>query len=246
MDSSKYAIFEIIYKDKVCPVVIDNKYYNKIMLISNDWKIINGQVGTKIIDNKESYDIYLHGLILNLKNKKVIKKPIIHINKICLDNRESNLMYDFCDKDIQKNIKKKKRNVVLPSTTIDADKLPTYVWYAKGNDKRGDKFIIKIGDYIYNTTSSKKVSLDYKLEEAKKYLRTLKEKNPKLFYEYSMNGDYTDLGIKLLNEYDSIITKAGYKLNFKLSESTDSLLKENLNNLTYFEKKLLQYLDFKL
>jgi hypothetical protein len=241
MDFSRYSIFEIVYKDKICPVVVDSKYYNKIMSISNNWKIINGQVATKIINNEESYDIYLHELIMNLKNKKIIKKAIIHINKICLDNRENNLMYDICNKDIQKNIKKKKRNVILPSTTIDADKLPTYVWYSKGDDKHGDKFIVKIGDLVYNTTSSKKVSLDYKLEEAKKYLRKLKEENPKLFCEYSMNGDYTDLGIKLSNEFNTIITKAGYKLNFKISESTDSLLKENLTHLTYFEKKLLKY-----
>ena len=51
----------------------------------------------------------------------------------------------------------------------------------KPNGSHGDRFMVEIGDVKWKTTSSKKLSLKYKLEEAKLFLRQLKRESPELF-----------------------------------------------------------------
>ena len=50
---------------------------------------------------------------MKLENKELSeKKSILHINKLNIDNRIENLMYDTKNKDIKKNINAKSRNYV--------------------------------------------------------------------------------------------------------------------------------------
>ena len=86
------------------------------------------------------------------------------------------------------NYKKKKRTVKLPEgCNIEPNELPTYIWYLKENGSHGSRFSVEVGNIKWKTTSSKKVSLRYKLEEAKKFLRELKKTNSDLFNKSSFN-----------------------------------------------------------
>ena len=132
-------------------------------------------------------------------------------------------------------LKKKKRTVKLPNDCdINPNDIPTYVWYLKENGNHGDRFVVEIRDKIkWKTTSSKKVSLKYKLEQAKKFLRDLKKKDPSIFKNYCMNGEFTNEGKQLLNEFYDIIKLAGYKVNNKinLNNITNKYITPNLSNL---------------
>ena len=216
----KYAVICITHKDKKYPVVIDELDIDIIQRLELEWNYNKHGFAVCSIPYKNgTKDIYMHMVIMILKLQKHKKnsqeasdKHIIHINNIGLDNRRKNLLYDKQNKDINKNIIKKKRTItLLDSSNIDPDNIPTYVWYMKPNKSHGERFMVSVGSYKWKTTSSKKFSLVYKLEEAKLYLRELKKKQPELFSKYSMNGDYTKLGKELSESYYDIVHLAGYK-----------------------------------
>jgi hypothetical protein len=211
------VVFGLAYKNYVLPVVIDKRDFDIIQAFKKNWKInSNGFVYcTHKYPNDVFRDIYLHEVVMGLKNKDdgVVNKKngILHINRIGLDNRRLNLMYDCKGKELNKNLKKKARSTILPKNCgIDVNEIPTYIWYAKGSDERGDRFVVSIGDVHWVTTSSKKISLKEKLEQAKTYLKNLLYDRSDLLDEYSMNGDYTSGGIDMLESYYDIIFVAGY------------------------------------
>ena len=176
--------------------------------------------------------MYLNGNTLN--------KPILHINKIGIDNRISNLSYDTHDKHIQKNLKKKSRTISLPKKCgIIPENLPSYVWYVKEDSSHADRFMVDVGDVNWKSTGSKKVSLKYKLEETKKYMRHLKNARPDLFNEYSMNGDLNKNGVGLLDDFLNISKDAGYYLNDISNANTEKYLKEDTVGLSNEEINLL-------
>lgn len=238
--NKNYAVLKI-NNNNTHPVVLDWDDFQKIRQINKNWKIDpNGFVSCIHTYNDKPKEVFLHGVIMALKlreeNKTKLKKPIIHINKIISDNRKINLIYD--EKNIHKNTKKKIRTVELPEDCgINKDEIPTYVWYMKNDKNHGDRFVINIGDITWKTTSSKKYSLRYKLEEAKLFLRELKEKNPELFEENSMNGDLNSTGKELEKEYYKIISRAGFENKNIKSDNTQKLLKIKLKNKE--EKKTL-------
>ena len=114
----------------------------------------------------------------------------------------------------------------------------------KPDISHGERFLVEVGDVSWKTTSSRNLSLKYKLEEAKKYLRNLKQKRPDLFEEYSMNGDLNKYGLEQLTSFFEISQNAGYtnlkKIN--LSDNTDVYLKENTKGLSDYEIDLLHNL----
>ncbi len=120
------------------------------------------------------------------------------------------------------------------------------MWYLKPNGTHDERFIIEIGDVKWKTTSSSKLSLRYKLEEGKKYLRELKEAKPEIFDENSMNGEFNSEGKKLLKSFFSISKEAGFKNLRKVTTDnlTDSYLKENLKGLSPFEREILKSSSF--
>jgi len=214
--NKRVTVIKVKYKNADVPVLIDTVDLAKIRGLDKAWRINKlGFVSCEHVHQGESKDVYLHELIMTLKmqdsKKKILNKPIIHLNRIGLDNRRANLMYDTVDKDKHKNTKKKERTITLPKNSkINPSEIPTYVWYMKPDSSHGDRFMVDVDDVQWKTTSSKKVSLRYKLEEAKAYLRELKMVRPELFTERSMNGDYTAEGKKLLNSYYDIVHKVGY------------------------------------
>lgn len=241
-----YGVIKISYKDTELPLVIDWDDVRIIDNLNKRWRYSkNGFVSCNHVMKNKNKEVFIHELIMALKKRDLKEKresyPIIHINRIGLDNRRDNLIYDKTGKEINKNVKKKKRTITLPvDSGISVDDIPTYVWYMKPNGSHGDRFMVDIGDIKWKTTSSKKLSLGYKLEEAKKYLRELKDIRPDLFQEYSMNGDFNKDGKNLVDSYYDIIYRAGYDHMNRYSHknNTNLLLKSSLKSRK--ERKLLK------
>ncbi len=218
--NKKYAIIRIGYKGIDLPIIIDFKDLSTFKRMNRNlktkWKYNkNGSVACCHTYKGATKNIYFHEIVMALmcqeNNMKPLDRPIIHINNIGLDNRRDNLVYDTTNKYTNKNVHKKSRTITLPpSCGINPDDIPTYVWYMKPNKSHGERFMISVGETKWKTTSSKKCTLKYKLEEAKTFLRNLKKEKPGLFCEYSMNGDYTKTGKKFIDSYYDIIYQVGY------------------------------------
>lgn len=226
----KYSVIPIIYNGIKVPVVLDYIDYEKILEYKKQWYITKHNMVACIHNKKE---IYMHDIVIRLSGKQ----GATHINKIGFDNRRCNLGIT------NKNIRKKKRIIEIPG--IDSNILPTFVWYLKPDNTHGERFFVNINNFKYKTPSSVKLSLRYKLEVAKKYIRKIKEKNPALFQLYSMNGDFNKEGQDLVDEFYDIINLAGYKATkIDINNNTDRFLKEDLTGLTDEEIYLLEKIDF--
>jgi hypothetical protein len=245
VNDKMYSVYKIKYKNIDFPIIIDKDFGKHIEKLNKSWHI-NDQ-GYVVTNHKLHYkgkeqisEIGLHELIMKLNGNEK-RKPILHVNKLTIDNRVENLMYDDINKKIKKNIKKKDRIVELPkSSGIDTEKIPTYVWYAKPDKTHGDRFVIEMGNVTWKSTASKKVSLKYKFEEVKKYLRYLQNTHPDVFTEHSMNGDLNEDGTKLLNSFYEIARSAGFSNLYEISNNnTTEYLEEDLNGLSDYEENLL-------
>lgn len=237
-NNKPYAVFPVKYGEYKLPVLINAEDFKTISRLGKRWRC--NKIGVYCIHthNGISKEVYLHEIIMRLKQEdnghKILTCPIIHINRMGLDNRRDNLIYDTQDKTICKNQKKKKRTLELPeSSGINPDDIPTYVWYMKANGSHGDRFMVAIGDISWKTTSSKHMSTKYKLEEAKLFLRNLKEERPDLFEDYSMNGDFTKEGKELLESYYDMVHKGGYVHVKKYipGNKTNEFIKANSKNV---------------
>jgi len=246
-ENKKYAVLKITYQEFNLPVILDYDDFKTISKMDKNWRCsTNGFVScSHTIDNIRK-DVYLHELIMLLKIKdgelKKQNKSIIHINRVGLDNRRDNLMYDTINNDTNKNLKKKKRTIELPEGSgIDPDTIPTYIWYMKPDYSHGERFNINIGDVTWKTSSAKDLSLKYKLEEAKMFVRHIMRTRNDLAEEYSMNGDYTKDGKELLHTYYDIVHSAGYTniKRFIPEHNTMDLLEPDYNNLTNYERQIL-------
>ncbi len=188
-NDSTYAVCTLSYNSKPVPIILDWDVFKEIKSLNKNWHV--NEKGYVITTHKNQdggqREILLHDVVIKLSDGELKPKPILHINRLGIDNRRSNLDYDTNDKDITKNIKKKARTVILPDDCgIEPDDIPSYVWYLKEDSTHGDRFVIDIGDVKWKSTASKKMSLKYKLEETKKYMRHLKKTRSDLFDDYSM------------------------------------------------------------
>jgi hypothetical protein len=251
-NNKEYCIFTLKYKNKSVPVLLDWKDYNIVKNLNKKWYINeNGSVVCQHKINNKCYDLYLHEIVMSLKTKddglQKKTRSILHINRLGIDNRRENLQYDSIDKETNKNLKKKSRIITLPKETgISVDELPTFVWYLKPDKSHGERFFINIGETNWKTSSSSKLSLRYKLEEAKKFLRDLKTFRPEIFEEYSMNGELTKDGKLLLTSFYNITKKSGFTQlkNILFTDITDKYLKPKYNSLSSEEKLMLKNKSF--
>lgn len=107
---------------------------------------------------------------------------IDHINRIGFDNRKENLRH-VSQSEQNINQKQKKRKVVLPDGCgLSPEDIPRHIWYVKANGGHGDRFAIefKTEGITWKTTSSKGVSIQAKLEEAKQKLVSFYQTYPYL------------------------------------------------------------------
>lgn len=244
---NQYTLVKINHSNTTIPILLDRSIYKKIRSLNKKWYINDkNHIYCLHQKNETTYPVYLHDIVIKLSDNTEFKYnvPVLHINNIHFDNRLENLQYDIKNKDYSKNMKKKKRTIDLEEHGIDVNKLPTYLWYLKPDTTHGARFVIDIpGQVNWRSTASRHVSLKYKLEEAKKYLRYLKETRPELFKYYSMNGDMTERGKQLFKEYKMTIAKAGYTIDEPKINNTDLFINEDTNGLNGFENYLLNRFD---
>lgn len=248
INDENYVVIPFKFKGNKYPVILDYMIYKVIKKMDRSWYVNDkGFIYTISKDGETSTDVYLHDVVKQIQSKinknEVEDKPIIHVNRITFDNRTENLEYDTHDKINSKNLKKKKRTAKLPkSSGIKSSELPTYLWYIRNSGSHGDRFFISVDDISWKSTSSQRVSLRYKLEESKKYLRNLQLSRPDIFTNYSMNGDFNEAGNTLLREYFIIAKGGGFNdlRMFSMDKNTEKMLEENHKGLTEFEINLLE------
>jgi hypothetical protein len=123
-------------------------------------------IGCHITINNSIKMLYLHNFVMNrfIFPGKGAKESIDHINRDGLDNRKENLRLVT---QTQQNINQKARarTATFPEGITE---LPKHVWYIKANGLHGDRFGIdlKSEKFKWKTTSSKKVSIHDKLNQA--------------------------------------------------------------------------------
>lgn len=180
IDDIEYVTGTIFHSGNPLKFIIDKEDEEKVK--SRHWYAITGgkYVGVHITINNSKKILYLHNFIMNRFDfpGKGAKESVDHINRNGLDNRKCNLR--IISQTIQNtNRKKRERWAQLPEGITD---LPKHIWYVKANGLHGDRFCIefKTEKLSWKTTSSKKVSLQEKLEQAKKKLEELYNQYPYL------------------------------------------------------------------
>jgi hypothetical protein len=240
-------VINMPYKGNNLPVIVDKNIFD---FIGKDYDFYINEllaVYSRIKTNDGYIDIPLHEIVMKYNDKNKIEQNnphIIHKNRINLDNRYENLMYDTSDKVITKNLEKKERIINLKGGGIDANKLPSFVWYLKPDSSHGERFMVKLDRINWKSPSSKELSLRYKLEATKKFLRNKIKENPLLLKKFSLNGDLNDVGLRLRKSYYDLIhqVKNGKYKKYQMKENNSTLhiLKKDLKGLTAYEKMLLQ------
>lgn len=247
----KYTICLLKHDKNHIPILLNHNIYKIIVSLNYDF-LINEK--NHVYTYNGDGIIYLHELVMKYSGRKGMDRAIIHINNIHFDNRIENLQYDITDKHYKKNTRKKTRIIDLSDYGIDSDLLPTYIFYVKSDATHGDRFQIEIKTekILWRSSSSKKLSLRYKLEESKKYLRYLRKKKGYLFDNYSMNGDLNKIGQRLLREYIKMIKAIDYTIDSEIIDSallginTEIYLEPELDDLTNFELYILESFDPKI
>lgn len=213
---SSYYIIPICYNKIRVPILLDIIDAEFILNLNKEWKCTED--GDIYCECKQKI-VKMHDIIMSKKNnennKLNEKLKIIHLNKIGLDNRRENLEY--------KREKKKRTLEICENGKKLLLDLPDNICYMKPDSTHGERFMVEINGKIWKTTSSKKVSLKYKLEEAKKYLLE--------------NDLLKKKAIQLLNSFYDIIYLFGYDDIEKLPYDYVKLSKEEKLLLNNFEIK---------
>jgi len=248
-DDKLYMVCGIKYKKHILPMILNYDDYRKINKLDKKWSCNSDcMVSCTTMVGDHPKEIFMHDIIMFIHDRAGFgKNPIIHLDKLGIDNRYDNLLYDTKYKDQNKNLKKKKRTVIFPKESgIDPNELPTYVWYVKKDLTHGDRFVVNIGGLSWKTRSSPILTLRYKLEEAKRFLRNLRRIHPELFEEYCMNGEFTKNGKDLLHSFYEIVRLAGYTEipELTVDGETNDYLKEKLDELCTAEIELLKSQHF--
>lgn len=239
-DNREYGIIRI----NNIPIVLDWEDFRVIYCLDKQWQINdNNDVVTYYEEQNMNSVIYLHDIVMTLKSNFMNvshddqnkHKNVMHINKLNNDNRRCNLTYkDNTQNNTQNNIQGIKN--LPPELVISDDEsfyLSKYVSYIKPYGTHCDRFVVNIGNSIWKTTSSCKVSLRYKFEEAKKYLREVRSYHPELFEDYLL----TDSFHKICNMKTIDINKLCKELDQKIDDLSSIEKKLLKNNKLYGVKR---------
>jgi hypothetical protein len=170
-DGKSYIVCTVYRNNEPIKFVFDKDDEEKVK--SKFWHCTS--VGYIASSGKEK-SLLLHRFILNKLDfpGRGSNETVDHLNRNPLDNRKENLRIVTSQTEQNLNQKKKPRNnVQLPENCgINSEDIPKHIWYIKPNGSHGDRFAIefKTENIIWKTTSSKKVSLFEKLNEAKQKL----------------------------------------------------------------------------
>lgn len=249
-NNNKYIVCKIMRNKYEKLFVVD--YDDRHNVINQKWYMTSANyIGKFIRINGDKHTLLLHNYVMGKYTFNGIGQDSIydHINRIPFDNRKANLRF-FSTSNNMSNVPRKKRKVTLPiNCKIDCNELPVCVWYRKalpqGKGHRSDSFCVEINDENKNirwfSTAMSQLSLRFKLEQTKKYLRLLKATKPEIFKNHNIEYEYSAEGLKLAKEYNEIIKLSKYNcVNANLIKINEkNYLEENLTGLTEQEIELL-------
>jgi hypothetical protein len=176
-NNNTYYIGTINSSKGIIQFIIDSEDYEKVM--ARSWHISSvGYIVSYYPTENGIKQLLLHNFVLNRITfpGKGAAESVDHINRNPLDNRKENLRI-VSQTEQNLNQKKKPRNVVqLPENCgIEPNEIPKHIWYIKPNGGHGDRFAIefKTENLVWKSSSSKKISLTEKLNQAKEKLDEL-------------------------------------------------------------------------
>jgi hypothetical protein len=168
----------------VIQFVIDDEDSEKV--INRSWHISSvGYVVSYYPTESGIKQLLLHNFILNrmIFPGRGATESVDHINRNPLDNRKENLRIISQTEQNLNQKKKPRNNIQLPENSgLVPDDIPKHIWYIKPNGMHGDRFGIdlKTENIAWKTSSSKKLSLKEKLNQAKEKLQELYTQFPYL------------------------------------------------------------------
>jgi len=168
----KGMLVEFVFDTTDLPAVGEHKWH----LASGTY--IATSVKVDISGAPVKRELYLHSFLM----KPGPQQTVQHISKNGLDNRRENLRL-VSNSDAVAGHAKKKRNVELPPLCgIKPEDIPKHIWYVQANGYHRDRFAIefKTEGILWKSTSSKLVSLQEKLGQAKAKLEDLYKLYPHL------------------------------------------------------------------
>ncbi len=226
-----YIVCEYNNEHKKQYFIIDEEDLDKIKNIS--WTIIGKKIGNSKYFGK---NVYLHNFIMDCETNNYE-----HINQNYYDNRKCNLKY-VTDEEKIYNRKRRIRYELPEDSGIDVNELPMNVWFNSDENR----FMVKIyheKDVYWHSSSSKKHSLRFKLEQTKDYLRYLHTNYPELYNDDKCSNISKSL-IKSLKKFNKILINSGfssYKNSIvKIPEYIDYLHKYKLSDGEMNELKNLE------
>jgi hypothetical protein len=190
-NDKEYIVGTIQHNGDDVKFIFDKEDFPKIE--KRPWHLSSGKYigSTFYLDGGVKLELYLHNLIMDkiTFDGKGAKETVDHINRNGLDNRKENLRI-ITQSQQNINQSKKIRTVILPEEcNIKPDEIPKHIWYVRANGLHGDRFAIefKTEGICWKTTSSKKVDILQKLQDAKEKLKEFYIKFPHLNPEYEID-----------------------------------------------------------
>ena len=189
-EGKEYCVGSLLFKEQFVEFVFDKEDYEKVS--ARSWHFASGNYISSafVCGDGKRRELYLHNFVMgtNLFPGKGAKESVDHINRNGLDNRKENLRI-LSQSQQNLNQAKKKRNIILPENCgVQPEEIPKHIWYVKAQGHHGDRFAIefKTEGICWKTTSSKQISLQAKLEQAKNKLLEFYEKYPYLNPNYEV------------------------------------------------------------
>ncbi len=184
-NDKQYIVGTITSNKGLVKFIFDKEFEEKVKGMS--WFVTSsGYISSHhSIEKHIRGQLLLHRFILDVPYfpGKGAKETVDHINRNPLDNRKENLRIVSQTEQNLNQKKKPRNNVQLPETSgITPDDIPRHVWYIKANGAHGDRFAIefKTENLVWKSSSSKKLSLQEKLTQAKQKLEELYVQYPYL------------------------------------------------------------------
>ncbi len=181
------AVGSILFKGMLVEFAIDAADVEKVS--QHRWHLAsNSYIATSVkqadisggAPESKKKELYLHTFLLNPGPEQVVH----HISKNGLDNRRKNLrMSTATDSGVGAAATRKKRTIELPPMCgLELADIPKHVWYVQANGYHRDRFAIelKTEGLLWKSSSSKKFSLQEKLDQTKEKLKELYELYPHL------------------------------------------------------------------